>query len=89
MANPTKEMNLKFYFTLNSFAYGIYQARIQEWYSFPSPGNLPDTGMETASPASAGGFITAESPGKSCTCGIHYLYNKMKSFVMLLESSGQ
>ena len=72
-----------------SSVHGIYQARILELYSFPSPGNLSNTGMETASPASAGGFITAESPGKSCTCGIHYLYNKMKSFVMLLESSGQ
>ena len=36
---------------------------------FPSPGVLPNPGMETASPAwmggwMAGGFLTTESPGK-------------------------
>ena len=35
----------------------------QEYWSgfpFPSPGNLPDPGMEPTSPALAGGFYTAE-----------------------------
>ena len=47
----------------------------QEYWSglpFPSPGDLPDPGMERislASPALAGGFYTAEAPGKP----IHYL----------------
>ena len=42
----------------------------QEYWSglpFPSPGDLPDPGMERislASPALAGGFYTAEAPGK-------------------------
>ena len=42
----------------------------QEYWSglpFPSPGDLPDPGMETeslVSPALAGGFFTAEPPGK-------------------------
>ena len=31
---------------------------------FPSPGDLPDPGMELASPALAGGFFTTEPPGK-------------------------
>ena len=31
---------------------------------FPSPGNLPDPGIELMSPASAGRFFTAEPPGK-------------------------
>ena len=30
---------------------------------FPSPGDLPDPGMEPASPALAGGFFTTEQPG--------------------------
>ena len=30
--------------------------------SFPSPGDLPDRGMEPTSPASAGGFFTTEPP---------------------------
>ena len=29
-----------------------------------SPGNLPDPGIEPASPALAGGFFTPEPPGK-------------------------
>ena len=42
---------------------------------FPSPGDLPDPGIETASPASpelADGFFTTEPPGKLslyvCVC---------------------
>ena len=31
---------------------------------FPSPRDLPDPGIETASPALAGRFFTAEPPGK-------------------------
>ena len=34
-------------------------------WSFPSPGDLSDPGIEPASPARTGGFITAEPPGKS------------------------
>ena len=39
----------------------------QEYWSglpFPFPGDLPDLGMEPASPALAGGFFTAEPQGK-------------------------
>ena len=38
----------------------------QEYWSglpLPSPGGLPDPGIEPASPALAGGFFTAEPPG--------------------------
>ena len=47
--------------------YGIFQARIAEWLSFPPPGDLPDLGIEPTSPASpalAGRFFTTEPPGK-------------------------
>ena len=40
----------------------------QEYWSglpFLSPGDLPDPGTELMSPALAGGFSTAEPPGKS------------------------
>ena len=40
----------------------------QEYWSglpFPSPGALPNPGTEPTSPALAGGFFTAEPPGKS------------------------
>ena len=31
---------------------------------FPSPGDLPKTGIKRASPTVAGGFVTIEPPGK-------------------------
>ena len=31
---------------------------------FPSPGDLPDPGIEPTFPALAGGFFTTEPPGK-------------------------
>ena len=39
----------------------------QEYWSglpFPSPGDLPDPGMEPTSPELAGRFFTIEQPGK-------------------------
>ena len=39
----------------------------QEYWSglpFPSPGDLPNPGMELMSPALAGGFFTTEPSGK-------------------------
>ena len=47
----------------------------QEFWSglpFPSPGDLPDPGIEPVSPALAGGFFTTEPPGKlseACKAG--------------------
>ena len=34
-----------------SSVHGIFQARILEWLPFPSPGDLPDPGIEPGSPA--------------------------------------
>ena len=45
----------------------IFQARILERLPFPTPGDLPDSGMEPASlssPVLADGFFTTEPPGK-------------------------
>ena len=39
----------------------------QEYWSdlpFPTPGDLPDPGIEPVSPALAGGFFTTEPPGR-------------------------
>ena len=39
----------------------------QEYWSglpYPSPGDIPDPGIEPTSPALAGGFFTTEPPGK-------------------------
>ena len=49
----------------------------QEYWSglpFPSPGDLPDPGIEPVSPALAGGFFTAEIPGKPQILGIDSSY---------------
>ena len=45
----------------DSSAHGIFQARILEWVPFPTPGDLPDPGIEPVSlgsPALAHGFFT-------------------------------
>ena len=42
--------------------HGISEARILQW--IPPPGDLPDPGIESASPALAGRFFTPESPRK-------------------------
>ena len=43
----------------------------QEYWSrlpFPSPGDLPDPGIEPVSPALAGRFFTTKPPGKPLFC---------------------
>ena len=56
----------------------------QEYWSglpFLSPGDLPDPGVEPASPALAGGFFTAEPPEKPinmCMCVLRNIYINLK-----------
>ena len=50
-----------------SSAIGIFQARILEWVAIPTPGDLPDPGVEATSPetpAFAGRFFITEPLGK-------------------------
>ena len=52
---------------IGSSVHGILQARILEWVAIPSPGDLPDPGMEPPSPVSPGlqaDSLPAEPPGK-------------------------
>ena len=47
---------------------GIFQARILEWVATPTPGDLPDPGIQAVSltsPALAGGFFTTAPSGKA------------------------
>ena len=48
-----------------SSVYGILQARILEWVAVPSPGDLPNPGIEPRSPALQADPLPAELPGKS------------------------
>ena len=48
----------------DSSAHELSLARILEWVPFPSPGNLPDRGMESTSltsPTVAGGLFTTST----------------------------
>ena len=44
--------------------HGILQARILEWVAVPSPGDLPNPGIEPRSPALQADSFPAESQGK-------------------------
>ena len=57
----------------------------EEYWSglpFPSVGDLPDPGIKSTSPALAGRFFTAESPGKP---KIHYYLVIIPPFMRLRE----
>ena len=43
---------------------GFLRQEYWSWLPFPSPGDLPDPGIEPMSPALAGGFFTTEPSGK-------------------------
>ena len=44
-----------------------------KWFAFPSPGDLPDSGMEPGSPALAGRFFfSTEPPGKLCIATLYF-----------------
>ena len=43
---------------------GIFQARMLEWAAFPSPGDLPNPGIEPRSPALEADSLPSEPPGK-------------------------
>ena len=49
------------YSLLGSSLHKIPQARILEWVAFPSPGDLPNPGIEPESPAYS---LPSEPPGK-------------------------
>ena len=48
-----------------SSVHGLLQARILEWVAFPSPGDLPDPGIEPESPSLQADSLQSESPRKS------------------------
>ena len=49
---------------MDYIVHGILQARILEWWLFPSPGDLPNPGIELRSPALQVDSLPAEPQGK-------------------------
>ena len=52
---------------MDSTVHGILQARMLEWVAFPSPGDLPNSGIELRSPALQADPLPTEQPGKPQT----------------------
>ena len=52
-----------------SSVHGIFEARILQWVAISSSRGLPGPGIRPASPALAGRFFTAVSPGKPLELG--------------------
>ena len=50
--------------------HGILQVRILEWEAFPSPGYLPNPGIEPRSPALQADSLPAGTPGKPKNTGV-------------------
>ena len=51
-----------------SSVHGVLQARILEWVAFPSPGDLPDPGVESQSSALQADSLLSEPPGNLILC---------------------
>ena len=49
---------------LDYTVHGIFQARILVWVAIPSPGDLPDPGIEPGSPELQVDSLPSEPPGK-------------------------
>ena len=54
---------------MDYIVYGILKARVLEWYPFPSPGDLPNPGIEPRSPSLQVDSLAAEPPGKPKNTG--------------------
>ena len=69
--------------------HGTLQARILEWLPFPSPGALPDPGIEPGSSALAGEFFTRDTKLKLQNFG-HLMRrtNLLEKTLMLGEVGG-
>ena len=53
---------------------GSLQARILEWVVMPSPGDLPNPGIEPRPPALQAGYLLSEPPGMPpfyLRCGVY------------------
>ena len=65
----------------------------QEYWNvllFPSPGNLPDPGIQLGSPVLADGFFTSEPPGKpNLLCRFLQIFQNVWSYLNIVKKSFQ
>ena len=74
----------------DSSVHGIFKAKILEWVSFPSPGDLPNTGIKLTSPALVGRFFTRVSWGAQLLFSSQQiLFSKCKCDKFYLQSTQQ
>ena len=66
-----------------SSVHGILQVRIPEWVAFPSPGDLPNPGIEPRSPTLQADSLPAEPQGKAKNTGVGSLSLLQGSFPTL------
>ena len=59
---------------------GILWARILEWVSFPSPEDLPNSGIKPRSPRLQSDSLPAEAPGKPKNTGVGSLFLLQRIF---------
>ena len=68
-----------------SSAHGISQTRILKWLAIPYPGDLPDPGTETRSPALQADALPSEPPGAPGLDIWIFLYYFSLNFSVYLE----
>ena len=62
--------------------HGILQARILDWVSSPSPGDLPNPGIDPRSPALQVDYLPVEPQGKPKNTGVGSLFLLQQIFPM-------
>ena len=65
-----------------SSVHGILQSRILEWELFPSPGDLPNPGIELGSPALQADSLPIELSGKNLSLDMLFLIFKNYLFII-------
>ena len=64
-----------------SSIHGIFQARVLEWLPFPSPGDLPNPGIEPRPSALQADSLLSDPPGKPI-----FVVTEILCYVTLLTS---
>ena len=69
-------------------AHGILQAGILEWVAFPSPGDIPNPGIEPRSPALQVDSLPSGPPGKPQITGVGNLSLLQHTFLTQKSNQG-